>query len=69
VRGPPAVAVKQACTLANDDFAEVQRQLEVTASELKTATDPERRRTLLREMSRLLARLLPREDLFQEKAI
>jgi len=41
--------------MANDDFAEVQRQLEATASELKTAMDPKRRRTLLREMSRLVA--------------
>jgi hypothetical protein len=41
--------------MAKDDFAEVQQQLEATASELKTATDPERRRKLLREMSRLLA--------------
>ena len=41
--------------MAKDDFAEVQRKLEATASELKTATDPERKRTLLREMSRLVA--------------
>jgi len=41
--------------MVEDGFAEVQRQLEVLASELKNATDPERRRTLLREMSRLLA--------------
>jgi hypothetical protein len=41
--------------MAKDDFAEVQRQLEATASELKTANDPDRRRTLLREMSRLVA--------------
>jgi hypothetical protein len=41
--------------MANDDFAEVQRKLEATASELKTANDPDRRRTLLREMSRLAA--------------
>jgi hypothetical protein len=41
--------------MANDDFAEVQRKLEATASELKTATDPERRRTLLGEVSRLVA--------------
>jgi erythromycin esterase-like protein len=41
--------------MAKDDFAEVQRKLEATASELKTANDPERRRALLREMSRLVA--------------
>jgi hypothetical protein len=41
--------------MAKDDFAEVQRKLEETASELKTANDPDRRRTLLREMSRLVA--------------
>jgi len=41
--------------MAKDDFAEVQRKLEAIASELKAATDPERRRTLLREMSRLVA--------------
>ena len=40
--------------MANDDFAEVQRQLEAITQELQTATDPERRKTLLREMSRLL---------------
>jgi hypothetical protein len=41
--------------MANDGFAEVQRKLEAAAVELKTANDPERRRTLLREMSRLLS--------------
>jgi hypothetical protein len=41
--------------MAKDDFAEVQRQLEATAAELRTAIDPDRRRALLREMSRLLA--------------
>jgi len=41
--------------MAKDDFAEVQRKLEATASELKTANDPDRRRTLLPEMSRLVA--------------
>jgi len=40
--------------MPDDDFAEVQRQLESIASELKDAPDPERRRTLLREMSRLV---------------
>ena len=38
-----------------DSFHEVQEKLERITLELKTATDPERRRTLLREMSRLLA--------------
>jgi hypothetical protein len=42
-------------SMTKDDFAEVQRQLEAIASELKTANDPDRRRTLLREMSRLVA--------------
>jgi hypothetical protein len=41
--------------MANDGFAEVQRQLEAAATELQTATNPQRRRMLLREMSRLLA--------------
>jgi len=40
--------------MANDGFAEVQRQLEAAATELQTATNPQRR-MLLREMSRLLA--------------
>lgn len=38
--------------MAQNDFAEVSRQLEEIASELKTVTDPDRRKTLLREMSR-----------------
>jgi hypothetical protein len=42
--------------MADDGFNEVQQQLEAAASELKTANDPERRRTLLREMSRLLVK-------------
>jgi hypothetical protein len=41
--------------MADDGFNEVQQQLEAAASELKTATDPDRRRKLLREMSRLVA--------------
>jgi hypothetical protein len=41
--------------MTQNDFAEVQRQLEATASELKTANDPELRRKLLRKMSRLIA--------------
>jgi hypothetical protein len=41
--------------MAKDEFAEVQLKLEAIASELKTANDPERRRTLLCEMSRLVA--------------
>jgi hypothetical protein len=36
--------------MAEDDFAEIERKLEATASELKTAND----RTLLRDMSRLV---------------
>jgi hypothetical protein len=32
--------------MSKDDFAEVQRQLETTASELNTANDPDRRRML-----------------------
>jgi hypothetical protein len=40
--------------MAHDGFNEVHEQLEAAASELKTANDPERRRILLREMSRLL---------------
>jgi len=41
--------------MAKDDFVEIQRQLEAITSELKTANDPDRRRTLLGEMSRLVA--------------
>ena len=36
--------------MATEDFNKVQRQLEATASELRTANDPGPRRTLLREM-------------------
>jgi hypothetical protein len=42
--------------MAKDNFAEVQRKLEAIASELRTANDPDRTRTLLREMSRLVAK-------------
>jgi hypothetical protein len=38
-----------------DSFDEVQQKLEAIVSKLKSATDPTERRTLLREMSRLLA--------------
>jgi hypothetical protein len=38
-----------------DSFDEVQQKLEEIVSKLKSATDPTERRTLLREMSRLLA--------------
>jgi hypothetical protein len=41
--------------MAGDNFTEVLRQLEAVASELRTAKDLERRRKLLREMSRLVA--------------
>jgi hypothetical protein len=41
--------------LVQNSFADVQRQLEETVSKLKTVRDPDRRRTLLREMRRLLA--------------
>jgi hypothetical protein len=41
--------------MTNHDFAEIQRKLETITLELKTVNDPERRRTLLREMSRLVA--------------
>jgi hypothetical protein len=40
--------------MPNDGFVEVQRQLEAISLELKNANDPERRRMLLREMSRLV---------------
>jgi hypothetical protein len=39
--------------MANDGFAEIQPKLEAITLELKT--DPDRRKTLLKEMSRLLA--------------
>jgi hypothetical protein len=41
--------------MAEKKFDELQRQLEKTLAELKASKDPERRRFLLREMSRLLA--------------
>jgi hypothetical protein len=41
--------------MPNDGFAEVQQKLEAITLELKTANDPERRKSLLREMSGLLA--------------
>jgi hypothetical protein len=41
--------------MAKDGFTEVQQKLEAIALELKNENDPDRRRTLLKEMSRLLA--------------
>jgi len=41
--------------MANDGFNEVQQKLEAVTLELKNANDSQRRRTLLREMSRLIA--------------
>jgi hypothetical protein len=41
--------------MTNDGFAEIHRKLETITLEIKTVNDPERRRTLLREMSRLFA--------------
>jgi hypothetical protein len=41
--------------MAKDGFTEVQQKLETIALELKNENDPARRRTLLKEMSRLLA--------------
>jgi len=41
--------------MAKDGFTEVQQKLEAIALELKNENDPGRRRTLLKEMSRLLA--------------
>ena len=41
--------------MAEDSFDEVRRKLEEIVSKLKIATDPNLRRTLLREMSTLLA--------------
>jgi hypothetical protein len=40
--------------MPNDGFAEVQQHLESITSELNNARDPDRRKLLLREMSRLL---------------
>jgi hypothetical protein len=40
--------------MADDGFAEIQQKLEAVTLELKNANDPHRRRTLLREMSRLV---------------
>ena len=41
--------------MGNDGFAEIQPKLEAITLELKTANDPDRRKTLLKEMSQLLA--------------
>jgi hypothetical protein len=41
--------------MAEDGFSEVQQKLESIALELKNENDPDRRRTLLKEMGRLLA--------------
>ena len=41
--------------MAKDGFTEVQQKLEAIALELKNENNPDRRRTLLKEMSRLLA--------------
>ena len=41
--------------MAKDGFTEVQQKLEAIALEVKNENDPDRRRTLLKEMSRLLA--------------
>jgi hypothetical protein len=41
--------------MTKDGFAEVQQKLETITLELRTVNDPNRRRTLLREMSRLVA--------------
>jgi hypothetical protein len=41
--------------MAKDGFADVQQKLEAIALELKNENYPDRRRTLLKEMSRLLA--------------
>jgi hypothetical protein len=47
--------IRHNSVMPNDDFAEIQRKLEAVTLELKTVNDPDRRRTLLREMSRLVA--------------
>jgi hypothetical protein len=41
--------------LVEKKFEELRQELELTLAKLKAATEPERRRVLLREMSRLLA--------------
>jgi hypothetical protein len=41
--------------MAKDGFTEIQQKLEAIALELKNENNPDRRRTLLKEMSRLLA--------------
>jgi hypothetical protein len=41
--------------MAKDGFTEVQQKLEAIALELKDENDADRRRSLLKEMSRLLA--------------
>jgi hypothetical protein len=41
--------------MGKDGFSEVQQKLEAIALELKNENEPDRRRTLLKEMSRLLS--------------
>jgi len=41
--------------MAKDGFTDVQQKLEAIGLELKNENDADRRRTLLKEMSRLLA--------------
>jgi len=41
--------------MAKDGFTDVQQKLEEIALELKNENDPDRRKTLLKEMSQLLA--------------
>jgi len=41
--------------MAKDGFTEVQQKLETITLELRTVNDPNRRRTLLKEMGRLVA--------------
>jgi hypothetical protein len=41
--------------MVKDGFTEVQQKLEAIALELKNENEPDRRRMLLKEMSRLLA--------------
>jgi hypothetical protein len=47
--------IRHNSVMPNDGFGEIQRKLEAVTLELKTVNDPDRRRTLLREMSRLVA--------------
>jgi hypothetical protein len=48
--------------MAKDGFTEVQQKLEAIALELKNENDPDRRRTLLKEIFEPIARRSPADQ-------